>query len=286
MQEDKYSAIWISHSSLSDFKACPRAYYFANVYKNPKSGRKIALINPWLALGQVVHTVLESLSHLPASERFTTPLAEKFDTEWSAISSRKGGFFSDKQEQDFKERGRAMLAKIEKNPGPLIRKAIKIKDELPHYWFSEDEQIILCGKIDWMEYVEETESVHIIDFKTGKRTESESSLQMPIYYLLASNVQTRPISKTSYWYLDDNNPQDLVEIPLSDAESSEKKIMEVAMRIKLARKLNHFKCAVDEKNGCAHCTPYDLITRGRAEFVGMNLFNREVYVLSDEAKSL
>lgn len=286
MDEDKYSALWVSYSSLSDFVACPRAYYYANVYKNPRSGRKIALINPWLSLGQVVHTVLESLSVLPVEARFTHSLTERFEEEWKNIEGKKGGFISQAREKEFKERGLQMIKKVEEEPGPLLRKAIKIKEDLPHYWFSKEEQIILCGKIDWMEYLEEEDAVHIIDFKTGRRTETEGSLQMPIYYLLASHMQTRPVKKMSYWYLDDGNPMDMVDVRLPQEAAAQKNIMHIAQRVKLARKLNHFKCSTDEKKGCIHCAPYEIIVKGGGEFAGVNIYNKEVYILSDEAKSL
>lgn len=286
MDDDKYTALWISYSSLGDFVACPRAYYYANVYKNPKSGRKIALINPWLSLGQAVHATLESLSVLPVEERFSQSLSVRFDKEWEKVSGTKGGFRSSEQNEEFKSRGRQMVKKVEENPGPLCNKAIKIKEDLPHYWFSKEENIILCGKIDWMEYVEQDDAVRIIDFKTGRRTEREDSMQMPIYYLLASHVQSKPVVKMSYWYLDDENPLDIVDVSMPDASATEKHIMQIAQRIILARKLNHFKCATDEKNGCVHCAPYELIVKGGGVFAGINQYNREVYVLSDEAKSL
>jgi len=45
--------------------------------------------------------------------------------------------------------------------------------------------------VDWLEYKEETDSVRIIDFKTGKFDEDPDSLQLPIYYLLATHTQTK-----------------------------------------------------------------------------------------------
>ena len=57
--------------------------------------------------------------------------------------------------------------------------------------FSPEENIILCGKIDWLKYNEDTDSVCIIDFKTGKHDENGESLQLPIYQLLLKNLQKR-----------------------------------------------------------------------------------------------
>jgi ATP-dependent helicase/DNAse subunit B len=64
-----------------------------------------------------------------------------------------------------------------------------MKEDLPHYWLSEDDGIILCGKIDWLQYLPDTDSVHIVDFKTSKNKEKANSLQLPIYLLLVSNTQ-------------------------------------------------------------------------------------------------
>ena len=77
--KDKYSAVWVSHSSISDYLKCPRAYYLKNVYRDPKTNRKISVMEPPLALGQAVHEAIESLSALPVEERFTTPLLERFE---------------------------------------------------------------------------------------------------------------------------------------------------------------------------------------------------------------
>ena len=69
MVRDKYSAVWVSHSSISDFLKCPRAYFLRNVYKDPATGHKITVVTPPLSLGTAVHEVIESLAVLPVEER-------------------------------------------------------------------------------------------------------------------------------------------------------------------------------------------------------------------------
>lgn len=274
---DSYTATWVSHSSISDFLSCPRAYYLNHVYKDPSSNRKIAIINPPLALGQTVHSVIEALSVLPVEKRFKDPLMTKFNQAWELISGQKGGFSSEEQEASYKSRGQEMIRRVIDNPGPLSNLAVKINQDLPHYWLSKDDNIILCGKIDWLEYNPGSDSVHIIDFKTGKREEKEDSLQLPIYYLLVSNTQTRKVIKASYWYLSlDDTPREQKLPKLSDSET---KILKIAKDIKLARSLSRFKCPQGE-SGCNHCRPYEAIIEGRAEFVGTNDFNQDVYVVS------
>ena len=201
MAKDKYTAVWISHTSINDYLKCPRAYFLKNVYKDSSTGHKIQIMSPHLALGQAVHEVLDSLTSIPTNARMDESLVLKLDKIWENYAGEKGGFTSAEEEHKFKERGKAMLRRVMDNPGPITKLAVKIQQELPHYWISEEENIVLCGKVDWLEYNQDTDSVHIIDFKTGKKKEEEDSLQLPIYHLLVHHCQKRPVTQASYWYL-------------------------------------------------------------------------------------
>jgi CRISPR/Cas system-associated exonuclease Cas4 (RecB family) len=268
----------VSHSSISDYLKCPRAYYLRNVYRDPKTNRKISVMEPPLALGQAVHETIESLLTVPAEERFATPLLARFEKAWLNVSGKKGGFTDTDQERNAKERAVAMIERVTQHPGPLTKKAIKIRQELPYYWLSEEDNIILCGKVDWLEYKEETDSVRIIDFKTGKFDEDPDSLQLPIYYLLATHTQTKPVTGISYWYLErDDEPMDM---PLPDAAPAEKTILELARKVALARKLGHFKC---RENGCRACMPYEAVVAGKAILVGLNTYGQDLYILNRTA---
>jgi ATP-dependent helicase/DNAse subunit B len=274
--KDKFKAVWVSHSSIADYLKCPRLYFLRNVYKNPANGHKMTVITPPLSLGQTVHEVVESLSFLPIDQRLSTPLSIKFEDAWKKVTGEKGGFKSSLEENDYKERGLSMLKRIEENPGPILNKAIKIRADggLPYYWLSDSENIILCGKIDWLEYLEDNNSVHIIDFKTGRREEEEDSLQLPIYLLLASNTQKRPVSKASYWYLDKDNG--IVEKNLPEISEAEEKVYKVANRIKLARQINHLIC---KDGGCRHCYPLERVLKGDGKLVGVSEYGQDLYIL-------
>lgn len=273
--KDKYKAVWVSHSSISDFLVCPRAYYLRNVYKDPKTGNKITVTSPSLSLGQAVHEVVESLSVLPVDERLSVSLLKKFDVAWEKVTGIVGGFKNKEQEEEFKERGRQMLKRVEEHPGPILKKALKLQsDFIPNYYLSDEDDIILCGKIDWLEYLEDTDSVHIIDFKTGKNEEGDDSLQLPIYLLLATNLQSRPVSKASYWYLDKSD--ELVEKELPNLVDSKEKVLTVARRIKLARQLNHFVCP---KNGCMKCRPLERVLKSEGTKVGVSDTRQDIYIL-------
>lgn len=275
MPQDKFSAVWVSHSSISDFIKCPRAYYLNNVYKDPRTGHKISLSSPPLSLGQAVHEVVEGLSILPVEKRFEKSLLTTFDEVWKKVSGKRGGFFDSETESAYKRKGEEMLTRITQRPGVLKELAVKIAMNLPYFWLSEDDNIILCGKIDWLQYLPDLDAVHIIDFKTGKSAESPDSLQLPIYLLLATNTQHRKVLRASYWYLERGS--DLEEKLLPDYDEAKAKILSLAKQISLARKLNRFPCS--HKNGCHACRPLEAIVAGEAELVGVNDYNQDLYIL-------
>jgi hypothetical protein len=158
-----------------------------------------------------------------------------------------------------------------------MRKAIKIEEELPQYWFSEEEEIMLSGKIDWLEYLEDSDSVHIIDFKTSRHNEEDpDSLQLPIYHLLSVNTQKRDVTKASYWYLErDDEPK---EVTLPELNDAEKRVMEVAKRMKLARQIGHFKCPQGD-GGCRYCQPMERIAKGQGTKVAQSKYSQDIYIL-------
>ncbi len=274
---DKFTAVWISHSSISDYLKCPRLYYLKNIYRDPKTNRKVTIVHPSLAIGQSVHDVIDALSRLPVEGRWKMPLEGLFASAWKKVSGKFGGFHVQTVEEEAKVKAWSMLTRLAANPGPLRNKAIKIRQDLPYFWLSDTDNLILCGKIDWLEYKENSDSVHIIDFKTGKHDEDPDSLQLPIYYLLVKNCQSRPVSAVSYWYLErDTEP---IAMPLPDEERSYSVLLDIGKKISVARKLEHFKCT--KKDGCVFCWPYEAMLSGKAEFVGINEYGQKVYILPE-----
>lgn len=279
MTADYYSALWVSHSAIADFQLCPRLYYLKHIYRHPESDQKIKLVTPPLTLGQAVHETIATISDLPKDKRFEDSLVVKFDDLWEEkFSGQQGGFRNETVEQKYKRRGREMLERVTKNPGPLANLAVKIQsDDLPRFWLSKEEEIVLCGKLDWLEYLPESDSVHIIDFKTGRKNNDQDSLQLPIYYLLASQAQKRPVTKVSYWYLAfHDRPR---QIPLPDEKQARQAVLEEARKIKLARKMEKFSCP---EEGCRWCQPYERIVAGEGERVGTGRYGADLYVLPPE----
>lgn len=281
MPRDKFTAVWVSHSSIRDFLVCPRAYYLKNVYKDPKTKHKLQIVSPPLSLGQAVHEVIESLSVIPTDQRFVEPLHLKFERAWAKVTGKRGGFVDVETERRYKDRGRAMTTRVTDHPGPLAKPAVKIKQSLPQFWLSEDDNIMLCGKIDWLEYNPETDSVNIVDFKSSRNVEDANSLQLPIYHLLAHYTQKRPVKKVFYWYLELSDKVE--EQPLPDLVESQDKVLELAKQIQLARKLERYKCPQGE-DGCFACRSFEAVLRGEAEFLGAGEQGKDLYILKHQTE--
>ena len=247
------------------------------------------IVSPALSLGSAVHEVLESLADFKAEDRpqkmTHQSLVADLEKAWKKVSGKKGGFSSESEEAEAKARAEAMIARVEKNPGPLLEKTVKVKEGQngmpPNFYLSEEDNIILCGKIDWLVYQEKDDSVHILDFKTGKNEEDGESLQLPIYQLLLKNLQKRKVTGASYWYIDrDNAP---IEVKLPSVEESLEKVLKVAKEVKKARDLallegpeEAFQCprGID---GCYACRPFEAILRGEAEYIGVGELRQDLY---------
>jgi ATP-dependent helicase/DNAse subunit B len=269
---DKYNAVWVSHSSINDFIKCPRAYFLHNMYKNER-GMKINVVNQHLSLGIAVHETLEGLLAYKAQDRFKKPLLQTFEENWAKVSGKVGGFKNAEEEREAKARAKSMIERVNENPGPLLHKVVtpeklfKSAGSMPpnFYLSPENEQnIILSGKVDWLEYVPEDDSVRVIDFKTGKNDEDKDSLQLPIYALLMNALQKRKVSGVAYWYIDRNNEP--TEMPLPDIKTAKERVLDAAMKVKKAREVGIFKCPNGEK-GCFACRPFEKIIKGDALLV-------------------
>ena len=292
---DKYSAVWVSHSSMGDFLKCPRCYYLHNVYKDPKNRRKINIVSPAMSLGVAVHEVVEGLADIKAEERFASggdgdPASRflySFDQAWKKVSGKKGGFRTLEEEQDAKARGQEMIRRVANHPGLLAKKAVRLKDGHngmpPNFFLSEEENIILCGKIDWLVYDATLDSVEVLDFKTGKNEEKENSLQLPIYQLLLHRLQKRKVTGAWYWYLDrDDEP---LPVSLPTAEESFDRVIVAARAVKKARDESAlfgpdkaFLCP-QGSGGCFACKPFEKILRGEAEYLGVGEYNQDLYMI-------
>lgn len=272
---NKFKATWVSHSSIGDFLKCPRAYYLKNVYKTD-NGNKISIVSPYLSLGSAVHEVLEPLAELDEKHRNSVKLAPAFYKAWSKISGEIGGFSSKEQEEEFKQRGVEMLTRVGKNRQNLAGQTTFLldkRDDLPWMWLSEDEEIVLCGRIDWLNRTG-NKQYRVLDFKTGLKEENDESLQLPIYSVLLEHFLGNSIIDAYYWYLALNDSPTRKIMP--DVGKSRERILSIALEIKEARSTKKFECP---HKGCFHCTDLSRIIAGEGKFLGKGQYGTELYSL-------
>lgn len=213
-----YSKIY-SPSRISLFSQCPQQYFF--YYLDPvKKKMKTKLkqmpenIFPFHTLGKAVHNAITLYYYLPLSQRTEENLLRKLEEAWisEARWNKKppllkwGGFESIEEE-------RGVYTEAIK----MLKNFMKMADENPaiHYLPTEDfrrsikdyhdlitsltDDYDISGKFDLITK-DEDGSLHIVDFKTSKKDDTDQS-QLDFYQLLAELNFDRPVKKTSFFFL-------------------------------------------------------------------------------------
>lgn len=313
---DKYKAIWLSHSSYENYIKCPRLYYLANIYKDPKTKNKITITSPYIALGVAVHNVLEPLANMPSVERHKQDLISAYDKEfnyWRAVDGdydkAKGGWQDAQEEHVFYERGLRMIENIvtdmRNNKSILLEKAIRPSlyyqgDMIPNIYLDEKENIILCGSIDWIVYSNNGDNrITVLDFKTGTREEKEDSHQLLIYKILFESLQNKwKVNSYAYYYLENNNlaykdwNEEEVNNRLSELKSNFVKVGSeirdkryittrtdtghIDSYVKRNNEEENFLCPLGP-SGCRNCQPYERIIKGQAKYVGLSAYGQDMW---------
>ena len=258
------NTIWISHSSLSDFEKCPRLYYLRNIYRDKKFGNnfRIQVANPYLSLGEIVHDAINNYTkRYSPSDRDKDKMMYELSRGWILKKGKIGGFSTESQEKEFKDRSVQMIERFLTN-NHFSKASPYPAPDFPKKQLFADRDLVLVGNFDWIEPV--GDGLHIVDFKTGQKEEAEDSLQLPIYSILANENLDEPVLKTSYWYLDkDPEPK---EVPMKNLAESLEVVKKKSLAVAAARKENDFSTPKSEN--CFFCREYEAVLADKAEHVG------------------
>ena len=269
------NTIWISHSSLADFEKCPWLYYLRNLYRDAKFGNnfRIQVANPYLSLGEIVHDAIDNfVNRYQPRERSKDKMMYELSRGWVLKKGKTGGFKTQSQEEEFKDRSVQMAQRFLANED--FADKIPLKTEgFPKKKLFTDKDLVLVGNFDWLE--DFADGLHIVDFKTGQHEEAEDSLQLPIYSILANETFNKPVRKTSYWYLD-KDPQPRV-VQLKDLDESLGLIEKKSLAVEKAKVEDNFP---HRSENCIFCREYELVSKGEAEHVGTDFKRRrEVFFI-------
>jgi putative RecB family exonuclease len=221
-QNINYSKIY-SPSKLDMFEKCPKSYHFYYldpIYSKMKTDLKKMPENifGFNTLGRAVHNAITLFFHAPEDDRTWENLKNTLKGTWTSEFqwNKKpplgewGGFKTLEEEKQTYNQALLMLKnffeiqpkslKIEYLPTPDLRHSIQDYQNLIR---SLTEDFDISGKFDLIAQNED-ETLHIIDFKTGKK-EDNNSFQLKFYKVLAEENFKKPVSKASFFFLKSGN---------------------------------------------------------------------------------
>ena len=263
-QNINYDKIY-SPSKLGLFEKCPKSYqfnYLDPIYSKMKSdlNKMPENIFSFFTLGRAVHNAITLFFHAQEEERSWENLKNTLKVTWTSEAQRNkkmplgkwGGFKSIEQEREAYNQALLMLknffsmqikdSKIVYLPTSDIRHSIKDYQDLIT---PINEDFDISGKFDLITENED-ESLHIIDFKTGKNEDSDS-FQLKFYKVLAEEKFKKPASKASFFFLRSGSRK---EFEL-DAQDTDDLKSEIIKKIDLINQTKEFK--PKPSNFCKFC---------------------------------
>ena len=206
--------------SLNMFQLCPQQYKF---YYDPEIRKAYRKPRPYFTMGDHVHATLKDfLSVIPVSERNLTKLENLLREKWRR--NRKG--FNDREdEKRWGEKALNQLRWFAQNQD-ISGTPFMVED---YHSVELTSNIILKGKIDRVDK-EADDSLHIIDYKTGKIPAEINQIQLHVYALILSKKQDLPLRKASYLYLEAGEFR-TIELATADLAQATSYVIELVDRI-------------------------------------------------------
>ncbi len=180
----------LSYSAISTYQKCPLSYKFLYVDKRPTKP------SHHLSFGSSIHTALEFFYRVEVPEPCDLDdLLQELDNVWL-----RDGYESEALEQEYKEKGRAILTQFYRENAPSFGVPVAVEKR-----FAIDmDGITLSGIIDRIDRLEGG-GLEIIDYKTnGKlppKTKIATDLQLPIYHMAAEHLYGIAPQKVTLYFL-------------------------------------------------------------------------------------
>ncbi len=157
-----------------------------------------ARLRPQDTAGSLLHRVLcDFFSKVPIEERDEQRLVRMFEDGWEALSPRyrrmKG---VDKLRHNSLAQLRMFAQQHDLSARPLLVE--------PYFQVEVAPQVTLFGRVDRIDE-EAPGSLHVIDYKTGSHPDEVDAKQLRLYAIMAEKSLGKPVTKTSFWHLDDGD---------------------------------------------------------------------------------
>ncbi len=166
-----------SYSQLSLFETCPLKYYYEYILKIPKKK------NISLEFGTLVHNTLKVYFSRNNKNDNIDDLKDIYDTYWKSMD--KSLFKDEKYLKEYKDIGEERLIR---NIEILKPKGVRSLYEL-NINFLLDDKYKIGGRLDRVDFFEDN-SISIVDYKTGKSSNQDTSstnMQLGLYSLLVKS---------------------------------------------------------------------------------------------------
>jgi putative RecB family exonuclease len=184
----------VSPLKVRVFDTCRLRYRYQYVDKS--EGRVKPRLRPADTAGSLVHRVLfDFYAKVPVNERSRERLLDMFNDGWRALTPNYH-----------------RIAGVEKHYDDSVHQLENFADKfsidqqpyLVEPYFQEEiaPGVTLFGRLDRLDENPDG-TLHIIDYKTGTQPEEIDPKQLIFYALLVEAKLERPVTKASFWYLDD-----------------------------------------------------------------------------------
>ena len=172
------------------FDACRLRYRYQYVDRVP------ARLRPQDTAGSLVHRVLcDFFSKMPREERTGARLVRMFEEGWTALSPRYQRMQGVEKLRAASIEQLALFAKQhDLSASPLMVE--------PYFQVEAAPGVTLFGRVDRIDG-DPGGSLHVIDYKTGAEADEVDAGQLRLYAIMAEASLRRPVSRISFWYLDD-----------------------------------------------------------------------------------
>lgn len=237
-----FSKIYSPHK-LETFDRCPKNYHFSYLdpdYRRMKGelNRKPENIWHFQTLGKAVHNTITLFYHLPSEERTESKLLEKLKEAWRSEAmwgikpplGKWGGFEDIESERTAYRKAIQMLKNFssiaEISPRIKILPTNNLRNSIDDYISlitPITEEVDISGKFDLITELED-KSLHVIDYKTGKRN-GFNPFQLRFYKALAELRFGSPVGKIGLYFLENAEIRD-IDLQEKPTEEIKKEILE------------------------------------------------------------
>ncbi|MEJ8554837.1 RecB family exonuclease [Tepidibacter sp. Z1-5] len=230
--------LYLSNTSIQTFLQCKQKFKYKYIDKMSVSESNP---NKYLSFGNSIHTTLANFNLIADSKyKQLDILHNLLRKNWI-----RDGYESKEEEREFGLRGLDMLSNYYSKPQDKGKKNLIIEEMI----YKNNDDYVLCGKLDKV-YIDNKDSVEIIDYKTGNTVTPVDNLQLSIYLILAKEKLNYYPSKVSLYYLS-KNKKITNEIDENSIKNSNEIVSNLCEKIK---KEENFKLNFNShcKNNCEY----------------------------------